>query len=146
MRRQTRATFLLSILLALAVSGTIPQGHSVSYVPGVKAGDWAKYSVTTYWQSNIPGVAVPQLIADLQGISTMTTTILSVTADIVTASQVLTFNNGTQPKTIHLQGSLLDGSGNVTIWFIAGGLSAGDKMYAAPAAPTINYTSVATFA
>jgi hypothetical protein len=112
----------------------------------VKAGDWAKYSVTTYWQSNIPGVAVPQLIAQVQGISTMTTTVLSVTGDIVTASQVLTFSNGTQPKTLHLEGSILDGSGNVTIWIIAGGLSAGDKAFAAPTAPTINYTSVASFA
>jgi hypothetical protein len=76
----------------------------------------------------------------------MMITVLTVTADIVTATQILTFNNGTQPRTFYLQGSVLDGSGNVTGWIIAGGLSPGDKLFTAPTAPTINYTSVASFA
>jgi hypothetical protein len=133
------------MLLALVAAGIIPRGYSVSYTPGVKAGDWAKYSVTSYWHSSDPTQPVPELIAQVQGVSTMMITVLTVTADIVTATQILTFNNGTQPRTFYLQGSLLDGSGNVTGWIIAGGLSPGDKLFTAPMAPTINYTSVAPF-
>ena len=136
---------MLVVASSLLLS-SIPTIRATTYTPGVKSGDRVAYSVTTYWQSNIPGLTEPQNIAAWAGVSTMNITITSVyLSTIVNADQAFTFNNGTAPRTLHLTGDIMSGSGDVGPWVIAGDLSSGNQIYAATGAPTINYTGIATF-
>ncbi len=142
------------ILCAIAVSSIVPFFTSVSgviiYSPGAKKGEWVYYGqINTYFQSNIPGLTTNPFITPFDYVSSINSTVTDVTQDNVTLSQVWTFNNGTSPRTIVLQGNVATGAGNYTslgftTWFIAGGLSAGDNVGAGNS-PTINATIVANY-
>ncbi len=146
MKKVAGPALVFSLLLILLVPSAVPRGHAVSYLPGVVKGDWAKYNVTSYWSTNLPGEPTPVPIKQLENITSVETNVTSVSGEYVSVIELVTFRNNTQPQVFDLEGNVLTGVGNLTTFIIAGGLSPGDPIYSSPGAPTLNYTLVEWFA
>src|SRR6266705_3561554 len=71
--------------------------------------------------------------------------VTSVTGENVTAAQTFVYANKTSVSDTIL-GSVATDSGNITFWFIAANLTAGDPIYTTPNALVINQTFTQTFA
>jgi hypothetical protein len=147
---------ILSFLLVLvAFFSVVPVFNPVSgvtiYSPGAKKGEWVYYGqISTYFQSNLPGVTSNPFITPFMHVASINSTVTNVSQDNITLNQLWTFDNGTSPRTLVLWGNVVTGIGNYTsigygIWFIPGGLSAGDSV-GVGSAPMINETVVASYA
>jgi hypothetical protein len=117
-------------------------------VPGVKAGDWAKYAASINFTTNDPNP--PLTLSQLQDIEYYKINIWSVIGTNVTYETVMHFQNGTE-MTLHasidvVSGEMdygaLSGFGPV----IAANLTAGDKVYLNQFAPPLNTTERGTYA
>jgi len=151
----TRAEILSFLLVLIAFLSVVPLLTSVSgvtiYSPGAKKGEWVYYGqISTYFQSNLPGMTSNPFITPFLHVASINSTVTNVSQENITLSQLWTFNNGTNPRTLVLWGNVATGIGNYTsigfgIWFVAGGLSAGDNA-GVGFAPLINETVVANYA
>jgi len=123
---------------------------AVGYTPGVKGGDYVKYSdIGASWQSTVPGSQKPQSVTDFQNSNFFQIDISSVTGNNVTAKFQANFKNGTVTLRTFI-GNVDSGQGNLTSGGVplvaAGGLGAGDKVWNIPSSPTFNTTSSINYA
>jgi hypothetical protein len=152
---RARAGILSFLLVFIAFLVVVPEFTTVSgitiYSPGAKKGEWVYYGqINTYFQSNIPSITSNPFITPFMHVASINSTVTDVTQDNIMLTQLWTFNNGTSPRTLVLQGNVVTGMGNYTsigfgVWFIPGGLSAGDNA-GVGSAPMINETVVASYA
>ncbi len=120
-------TLSLVLLLFALPSLHIPIAHGATYVPGVAIGEYVDYGQISF-RGNGNGFDLQAFnhIIDLKSMVT------NVDGNNVTLVQTATFDNGTQPRSVVLQGDVATGKGNLTFVLIAGGLSAGDPVTKAP--------------
>lgn len=104
-----------------------PIAHAQSYNPGVIAGQYVTFGQVSVTLTG-PGPA-PSFITQLNNTQSITVQVNSVNmaAKNVTATQTYNYKNGTTQSKI-LTGNVATGAGNLSIWIIAGGLSAGDQL------------------
>src|SRR5438309_5465290 len=121
-------TFSLVLLLLALPSLHIPIVHGATYVPGVKIGDWVDYGQLSF-QGNGNSFNVQDFIHTID----LNSTVTDVHGNNVTLLQTAKFDNGTDPRSVVLQGDLATGRGNLTFALIAGGLTAGDPVTQTPA-------------
>ncbi len=145
MRKHTRQIILFVLTLSsLLLAPAIERAHAVSsYAPGVKPGDSALYaSASGVW--NLSGPSQPPF-SQFINLNYTTLEVTSVTGSNLTASQNFVYANKTHvPDSI--QGSVATDSGNISFWFIAANLTAGDPIYTTPGSPVINQTFTQVFA
>jgi PKD repeat protein len=137
------------IVFVLALTGllmlpAVSRAHAtLTYAPGVKPGNMATYaSASGSW--SLPGP--PQTpFSQFINLNYTTLSVNSVSGSNVTASQNFVYVNKTMTSDL-IQGSLATNSSNLTFWFIAANLAAGDPIYTTPNAPVINQTITESFA
>lgn len=123
--------------------GLLSARAAIVYVPGVKPGDTAIYAKTVgTW--NLPGPPSSPFNQFI-GLNFTTLSVSSVTGSNVTAAQTFTYVNGTNTRD-NILGSVATDSGNITFWFTAANLTAGNPIYTTPNAPVINRTMTLVFA
>src|SRR5438309_398178 len=120
-------TFSLVLLLLALPSLHIPIAHGATYVPGVKIGDWVDYGQLSF-QGNGNSFNVQDFIHTID----LNSTVTDVHGNNVTLLQTAKFDNGTDPRSVVLQGDLATGRGNLTFALIAKGLTAGDPVTQTP--------------
>jgi uncharacterized membrane protein len=128
--RKTRIipiTLSLVLLLLALPSLHIPVAHGATYKPGVSIGEWVDYGQLSF-QGNGNSFNVQAFTHTIDLKSTVT----NVNGNNVTLSQTATFDNGTAPRSVILQGDVATGKGNLTFILIAGGLTAGDPVTETP--------------
>ena len=141
----SRASLLFSTLVIGMVVNVVVSASAATYAPGVGPGDWVLYGeVRGSW--NIPFQDRPQFVKDAMATNWVRTSVLSVDGNNVTASQTWNFNNATCQRKVTLTGNVQTGSGNLTIFIIAGGLKAGDPVNEMLSAQTINKTITRPYA
>src|SRR2546422_911069 len=140
MRAEIRLVFIALSLGSLILAPALPGSHAAStYLPGVKTGNAAAYSVSASW--GLPGPpTLPFINANFTRL-----TITDVTGTNITANQLTTYTNGTTLVDL-IQGDVATDSGNITFWLISENLTTGDPIYTTPNAPIINETLLETFA
>ncbi len=125
------------VLISVQVNSSPVPG---TYIPGVVPSDEVEYgTVRTYWNSILPTVPKPPLIADFENVNSVNLEVGSVSGTTVTAVQTRVFTNGTS-RTVTVSGDVNSGFGNLYPWIIAGGLGQGDRIVNQPLFPTINST------
>ena len=152
-RRRTGilSLFLTSIALLSPVFVANPVSGVTNFSPGAVKGEWVYYGqISTTLQTDIPGVTSNPFITPFTHVSGINSTVTDVTLTNITLTQLWTFDNGTLPKTIVLEGNVATGIGNytsfgITAWFIPGGLSAGVNVGVGNS-PTLNATIVGSYA
>ena len=93
-----------------------------------------------------PPAQPPAFIAEFLYVQSIHIAIQSVSSgNIISALELLTFNNGTVPRAFSLSGNVANGSGNLAFWILSSGLNTGDPIYNVPS-PTINRTDTESFA
>jgi len=93
-----------------------------------------------------PPAQPPPFIAEFLHVQSIRLLVESVSSgNIISALELLTFNNGTVPRAFSLSGNVANGSGNLAFWILSSGLNTGDPIYNVPS-PTINRTDTESFA
>lgn len=144
----SKPQILIPIFLSLILAPLVLPAHATtpSYVAGVSAGDSTTYQVVkALYKTNNPTVfPEPQAVTDFNATVTATETVTAVSSDKrnVTGSEYRILNNSTGHLSDTFFVDLKTGDGNGTSMIIAGGLTAGDKVYdnSSGFTPTINYT------
>src|SRR5260370_23135263 len=108
-------TLSLVLLLFALPSLHIPLAPGAVYTPGVAVGEYVDYGQFTF-QGNGNSFNVQTFIHVIDLRSTVT----NVNGNTVTLSQTATFDNGTAPRSVVLQGDVATGTGNLTFSLIAG--------------------------
>ncbi|TMI42530.1 hypothetical protein E6H21_00250 [Candidatus Bathyarchaeota archaeon] len=128
-----RRSYFRAIVVAVLLLAAIPAGISLpvhaapSYVPGVKVGDSVTYGQITLIYNHTSGVPQGlQLFNDTQSI-TATVTAVDLVARTVAVTQTYLLKNGTS-QSMTLKGNVQTGNGNINIFIVAGGLSAGEPL------------------
>src|SRR3989442_1335867 len=121
------SSILLALVLAMATPLLSPIAHAQSYNPGVSIGQYVTFGQigVTFKGSGTP----PSILSQLNQTQSLTILVTAVnpSAKNVTATQTYLYKNGTTQSQI-LAGNVASGYGNLSIWIIAGGLSAGDSL------------------
>lgn len=140
----SRIILLTLIILGLFLAPGLLSGRAaLVYVPGVKPGDNAVYAQTVgRW--NLPGPPDP-IFAQFINLNFTTLGVTSVNGSNVTAAQTFTYVNGTV-RHDNILGSVATDGGNITFWFTAANLTAGNPIYMTANAPVINRTMTLVFA
>jgi hypothetical protein len=120
-------TLSLILLLLALPSLNIPVAHGANYTPGVKIGDYVDYG-----QFSFQGTGNSFNVQTFSHVIDLKSTVTDVNLNNVTLSQTATFDNGTAPRSVVLQGDVATGKGNLTFALIARDLSAGDPVTQAP--------------
>src|SRR6266571_351600 len=120
-------TLSLVLLLLALPSLHIPIAHGASYSPEVTVGEWVDYGQLSF-QGNGNSFNVQGFTHTID----LNSTVTNVSGNIVTLIQTAKFDNGTDPRSVVLQGDVATGEGNLTFALIAGGLTAGDPVTQAP--------------
>jgi len=145
-----RLIFALVAILLLISScyATYPVRADVARLPGVKAGDWAKYAASINYTTNDPNP--PLTLSQIEDLEYYKTNILSVIGTNVTYETVMHFRNGTEmtmPDSIDVSSGEMDyGASFLFGPVIAANLTAGDKVYLNQFAPPLNTTEMGTYA
>jgi uncharacterized membrane protein len=104
-----------------------PLAHAQSYNPGVSVGQYVTFGQigVTFKGSGAP----PSFVSQLNQTRSLTVlvTAVNLSARNVTATQTYLYKNGTTQSQI-LAGNVASGYGNLSLWIVAGGLSAGDSL------------------
>jgi hypothetical protein len=120
-------TFSLVLLLFALPSLHIPIAHGAVYMPGVRVGDYVDYGQFSFQgNGNSFNFKAFDHTIDLKS------TVTNVNRNNVTLLQTATFDNGTAPRSVVLQGDVATGKGNLTFALIAAGLTAGDPVTQMP--------------
>src|SRR6266568_4441554 len=120
-------TLSLVLLLFALPSVHFPVAHGATYTPGVSIGDWVDYGQVSF-QGDGNDFNVQDFIHTID----LNSTVTDVHGNNVTLLQTAKFDNGTDPRSVVLQGDVATGEGNLTFALIAGGLTAGDPVTQAP--------------
>jgi hypothetical protein len=143
-----RIGVLAVIILSMSVFGSVPLAAAGTVrVPGVKAGDWAKYAFSFNQTSNVPNQTnIYPMFADLEYFKME---IQSVVNTNVTYQFIMHYRNGTEVKT----SEWLDVSNGTTSYgtllygpIIAANLTAGDKVYLNQYNTVLNTTETGIYA
>ena len=115
------------MILIIAPPFLSSQAHAQSYNPGVSPGQSVTFGqISVTWNGAGTPPSNLQQLNQTQSITNLVTAVDSV-AKSVTATQTYTYKNGTV-RSQTLSGNVQSGQGNLSIWFTAGGLSAGDPV------------------
>ena len=151
-RKKGLTTWSLIFVIAFAlVVLAVPMALGQNYAPGAQKGQWVYYGqISAFYQTNLsPPYTTSPYVTPFIGVASINSTVTDVTFDMITLSQIWSFNNGTIPRTIGVQGNVTSGifqpSIGSALWFTAGGLSAPETLYRY-SSPQINGTVVASFA
>src|SRR5437899_10547473 len=121
------SSILLALVLAMATPLLSPIAHAQSYNPGVSIGQYVTFGQigVTFKGTGTP----PSILSQLNQTQSLTilVTAVNTSAKNVTATQTYLYKNGTTQSQI-LAGNVASGYGNLSIWIVAGGLSAGDPL------------------
>src|SRR6266571_3330764 len=121
------SSILLALVLAMATPLFSPLAHAQSYNPGVSVSQYVTFGQigVTFKGSGTP----PSFVSQLNQTQSLTILVTAVnpSAKNVTATQTYLYKNGTTQSQI-LAGNVASGYGNLSIWILAGGLSAGDSL------------------
>lgn len=116
---------------------------AVTYLVGVKPGDWAKYGdISAAWESTDPEAKMPPAFVEGGFNDWANITVLDVSGSNVRLGMAHQFKNGTETKD-HAEGDLATGMGNLSFFLYPGGLSRGDSL---PAGGTVNETITRSYA
>lgn len=112
-------------------------------IPGVKTGDWAKYSFAFNYSSNDPTnpISPPGGYGDVEYVKVE---VLSVSGTNITFKAILHFENGTESATVvweDVSSGIMGG-----LLFIGANLTAGDALFPIVGSPVINATLTRTYA
>ena len=148
MSRSLIFTLIAIVLLISNCYAAYPVRADVARVPGVEAGDWAKYAASINYTTNDPNP--PLTLSQLQDIEYFKINILSVIGTNVTYETVMHFRNGTE-MTLHASIDVASGEMDFGAFsgfgpVIAANLTAGDKVYLNQFAPPLNTTQMGTYA
>jgi len=113
-------------------------------VPGVKAGDWAKYKVAVNYSTNDSNPPITPPPPEFLNIDYYKLEVLSVIDSVINFQAVFHLKNGTEISN-NMATNVSDSSMG-SPFFIAANLSAGDALYSAPFSPTINATLLRMYA
>ena len=120
------AIFVLVIVISAAHFFS-PVRAQPTYSPGVTVGDSVTFGlVNVTWRSNS---TPPSYIDQFIQTRSIQLTVTSVVAKTVSANMTFFYKNGTSTSSIGTV-NVQDGNGNLGIWILAGGLSAGYPVYA----------------
>ena len=136
---------LLNVVLA-SEFGALPASAAVIRIPGVGAGDWARYDVAFEFSTNDPSPPVtppPREIADMEYYQLA---VLSVVGSNVTFQLTVRFENGTEMSNAMWANVDTGYPMGPPYLFIAANLSAGDALFSSLFSPTINATLLRTYA
>lgn len=123
----------------------LPAHAAPTYTPGVTTGQWATFApVNVTYHGTGPYNSAPQPIKDLNATVQITGTVQQVSSTYVTLQSVTQYKNSTT-QTATRYGDLLTGIGNLAFGLLAGGLSAGDRLWVGTYTPTINWTLPMTY-
>lgn len=122
---------IMFLLLALIVTGTLSgpilKASATAYEVGVKAGEWAQYSVQWGWNPSDATIPMPQAIMDASNTQWINMTIQRVTQKNVTVTRITQFINGTK-RTATIWGNVETGAGTLNYTVIASDLNIGDNV------------------
>jgi len=120
------AIFVLVIVISAAHFFS-PVRAQPTYSPGVTVGDSVTFGlVNVTWRSNS---TPPSYIDQFIQTRSIQLTVTSVVSKTVSANMTFFYKNGTSTSSIGTV-NVQDGNGNLGIWILAGGLSAGYPVYA----------------
>src|SRR6267143_2062010 len=120
-----RILFPLLFICVIVLSGAFAfPARATVYSSGVTVGEYVTLGHVTYTANG----TLPTYFGQLNGTSSLTNTVTNVNAKNVTMRQDWTFNNGTLPRHNTVEGNVETGKGNLTLFLIAGGLTAGDPV------------------
>lgn len=135
------ALALVALILSTTLALSIPTGSATEYIPQVKVGNWAKYSMVGGWDK-VPAnatVDMPQAVKDAKNTEWVQINVTEVYGTTVTVLVTTRFKNGTQKRNVN-EGDVKTGSGNLSLQVIAGDLSKGDKVFDGEKAPKVERT------
>jgi hypothetical protein len=147
MLKKTVITIAVILLLMSSWYVISPTSAEVSRVPGVAAGDWAKYGFTFNYSTNDPNPTMTE--PPFGEIEYYKLEVQSVDNTNVTYLTMMHYKNGTETS---FSGWIDVSSGQINYGysgfgtFIAANLTAGDKIYLNPYSLEINTTSVGRYA
>lgn len=116
----------------------------IAFVPGVHAGDWVKYDLTTEYGTNDPNPPIPSPPQGTFDIEYYKVVVQSVTETIIKFDTIVSFKNDTtisNPMSIDISRPSMSPP-----IFIGANLSAGDPLYSDPFSPVINATLMLSYA
>lgn len=144
---------LFSINMLMSMVNVLPAKSGPSLITsarsaGVKAGDWAIYSVDANYSTNDPSPPIVP-VPGLTEWKNLQLTVLSVSGTNVTYRLTARFEDDTEESSVEWidvdSGRMRYGTTSTGL-FIAANLTAGDQVYANPIAPTINHTIMRFYA
>lgn len=110
----------------------------VTRVPGVKAGDWARYALAFDYSTTDSNPPITPPPPDLVDVDYYKLEVLSVNGSVINFQAIARLKNGTEiPSNMSTN---VQGPSMGPPFFIAANLSAGDAIYPTPPSPTINVT------
>jgi hypothetical protein len=141
-----RLIFTLSAVLLLMSSyyAIYSVRADVARIPGVKAGDFAKYDFIVGYFTNDPNPPIPPPPPEYKQIEFYKIQVQSVVGTVINYDTVMHYLNGTESTTsISLD---LNGVNYSPTFIIAANLTAGDSIYNSSDSPKINATLLLTYA
>lgn len=129
-------------MLMLMLMWGVPVNADVVMVPGVHAGDWAKYDLTYNYTTDDPKPPSMWPVSVLLEREYITVEVLSVSGVDIESRNTLHYKNGTEY--IHVDVS--DVSVGPVLFFIAANLSTGDSLLNTPYSRIINATLTHSYA
>jgi hypothetical protein len=115
-------------------------------VPGVRAGDWAKYSLAVNYTTTDPNPPWSAPPADLTDLEYYKLEVVSVVNTNITFKTIVRMTNGSEITVVTWTDVANPGMMSSPSFLIAANLSVGDKAYPYPASPTINGTTISAYA
>jgi len=141
-----RLIFTLSAILLLISSycAAYPVRADVARMPGVKAGDFAKYDFIVNYSTNDPAPPISPPLPDFSRVEYVKILVQSVTGTAITYDMIMHYLNGTEfTSSLSVD---LSNPGYVPTFIIAANLTAGDLFYNSSSSPRINATLLLTYA
>lgn len=136
---------LLALIATVTLSGVMPKVLATSYEVGVKAGDWAQYSVDGGWNPANASIPMPQAVQDAMNTQWINITVQNVVQKTVFLTRITQFRNNIQ-RTATLWSNVETGAGTLNYTVIASDLSLGDNVISSSALIRILMTSPYTYA
>lgn len=145
--KRTVFTVVVIVFLICGCCTVSPISAQPSRVPGVQAGDWAKYDLAFNYSTNDPNPPMPA--PPLADIEYYKLEVQSVVSTNITYQTIVHYRNGTEmsmPAWVDVSSGQINYGVSSYGIIIAANLTAGDKIYDNSFAVTINATATGTYA